>query len=198
MAITPEEKKKMFEERFREYPRLGYVAAGKDFGETLKHILDFTQVSPEYFPIIENEVLVILSLYAPVNELGANIQESTGLTEEVSNSLTALIRSLILAPVIDDLEAFNILWDAEIEKAEKIPEAPKDWKEKLELRPEGVPQSNLVNPDSPKPLTREEVLRALSPHRTMAGDIASLQEVEVNKSIGYDAGTEVKKQNGEA
>ncbi len=59
-----------------------------------------------------------------------------------------------------------------------VPEAPKDLKEKLELRPEVAPQSESVPvaEGGVRPLTRDEVLRALSPARTMAGDIASLSK----------------------
>ncbi len=57
-----------------------------------------------------------------------------------------------------------------------IPEAPKDLKEKLELRPENAPvvESAPTTEGGVRPLTRDEVLRALAPARTMAGDIASL------------------------
>ncbi len=57
-----------------------------------------------------------------------------------------------------------------------VPEAPKDLKEKLELRPENTPvvESAPTAEGGVRPLTRDEVLRALAPARTMAGDIASL------------------------
>lgn len=55
-----------------------------------------------------------------------------------------------------------------------LPEAPKDLKEKLELRPDGTPTPGADG--GVRPLTRDEVLRALSPARTMAGDIASLSK----------------------
>lgn len=57
-----------------------------------------------------------------------------------------------------------------------IPEAPKDLKEKLELRPEDAQVSEAGGKAGVRPLTREEVLRALAPARTMAGDIASLEK----------------------
>lgn len=58
-----------------------------------------------------------------------------------------------------------------------VPEAPKDLKEKLELRPDGTPASGAAGETAGvRPLTRDEVLRALSPARTMAGDIASLSK----------------------
>ncbi|QQR64716.1 hypothetical protein IPH92_04105 [Candidatus Kaiserbacteria bacterium] len=60
------------------------------------------------------------------------------------------------------------------ENAPEVPEAPKDFKEKLELRPEDAQVSESDGKGSVRPLTRDEVLRALAPARTMAGDIASL------------------------
>lgn len=57
-----------------------------------------------------------------------------------------------------------------------IPEAPKDLKEKLELRPEEAQVSKGDGEAGVRPLTRDEVLRALAPARTMAGDIASLEK----------------------
>lgn len=57
----------------------------------------------------------------------------------------------------------------------QIPDAPKDLKEKLELRPEEIlTQTVTASEGGVRPLTREEVLRSLAPTRTMAGDIASL------------------------
>lgn len=64
-----------------------------------------------------------------------------------------------------------------------LPKADSTLKEKLELRPEGVrPQENTnvvqnnVEEQSPKPLTREEVLNSLAPKRTMRDDIAAVKK----------------------
>lgn len=68
------------------------------------------------------------------------------------------------------------------EKTVQIPKANNTLKEKLELRPETFVSKPFAEiPDETpmvsgvKPLTREEILKAVSPQRTMAGDIASLQ-----------------------
>ena len=69
-----------------------------------------------------------------------------------------------------------------------VPEAKKNTREELELRPERVSvQPETASPDKihAKPLTRDEVIKALAPKRTMAGDIASIQEKE-NHNVGYD------------
>jgi hypothetical protein len=64
------------------------------------------------------------------------------------------------------LQKFNMLKSGK-ENLPNIPEANKDIREKLELRPESA---------MPKPLTREDVMSAISPKRTMASDIASLKK----------------------
>ena len=65
------------------------------------------------------------------------------------------------------------------EKARVIPEARNELKEELLLKPEisKVPtKEETVDPT--RPLTREEVLRALVPKRTMQGDIANIQNAQ--------------------
>ena len=57
-------------------------------------------------------------------------------------------------------------------KGTTVPEADKETREKLELRPDGT-----TRPDA-RPLTREDVLNAIAPKRTMASDIASLKKEE--------------------
>ena len=62
-----------------------------------------------------------------------------------------------------------------IESEGVIPEAPKDLREELELRPETASKVTSSG-ENVRPLTRDEVLKSLSPSRTMAGDIASAQQ----------------------
>ncbi len=60
-----------------------------------------------------------------------------------------------------------------------LPEINPDTREKLELRPQGVPHMPAAAPvEDPgaRPLTREEVLRTLAPKRTLASDIESLRQ----------------------
>ncbi len=60
-----------------------------------------------------------------------------------------------------------------------VPEAPKDLRERLVLRPDAAavtgPRPAVDMGTGNRPLSREEVLSALSPRRTMTGDIQSIQ-----------------------
>lgn len=69
-------------------------------------------------------------------------------------------------------------------KPSAIPKADGTVKEELELRPEGVPRPQPIaeeGKETPKPLTREDVLSALASRRTMASDIESVKKDEEEK-----------------
>lgn len=189
MEITSETAQGMIEARFGEYPELGAVAHDPEFKTKLAQILDFSAINQDLYPTIENEVLVILSLYAPLRELGQNIAEDTGLALEQAENIATLIETLILAPVQDDLEAFDYLWHKQLEEEPQVPEANKELKEELALRPEGVVAPGTIEGTgalNQKPLTREEVLKSLSAKRTMQSDITSIQKKSTEPLRGYE------------
>jgi len=174
--ITYEEAEKMVQARLTEYPECAKLVADPAYHAALKEILLLKDISETLLPLIEHEVRIVLAHYAPIDELSANLASAAELTYETAESLATLIEAIALSSVREELYAFQDQWNQEIEKSKNVPEAPKDLKEKLELRPDGTP-----TPEAPgetgggvRPLTRDEVLRALSPARTMAGDIASL------------------------
>lgn len=179
MEITSQEARTMIESRLQEYPKMKSVAVGEYFEETLIQILDFENIDHVFLSAIKNEILVILTLYAPLQNLAQNIQETTGLPIETSESVAGLIEILILQPVHNDLLAYNYLWEDELRKTSNIPKGSNDVREELELRPEGVSTwgtGQEENASGPKPLTREEVMRALAPKRTMASDIELIKK----------------------
>ena len=131
--LTYEETELLLEARFRKYPELRAIINGEHFDETLVQILDFEEVSHDFFELIKEEVVIVLALYTPLNELAQNIQESTGLPAEKASDITSLIETLILQPVYNDLLAYQYLWMEELKKEEILPEAPKEVQEKLDL-----------------------------------------------------------------
>ncbi len=105
---------------------------------------------------------------------------------------------LELSPdIAQKIETDLKLFLSKIENIPSVPTASGDLKEKLELRPKGVTpeKGGAVEKEEEKesdqmldakPLTREAVLSALAPKRTMANDIASLEQND-EKVHGYDA-----------
>lgn len=178
MNFTPQVLKTMIEARFHEYPQMKAVIDAENFKNLLLQILDFEKVDQSLLPQIENEVLVILTLYAPLHELAENITETTGIPIETSKNITTLIETLILQPVYDDLVIYDSLWESELKKDKNLPSASQDVKDSLELRPEGVPVGGTSHEakTTVQPITREQLLTALTAKRTMAGDIESIKQ----------------------
>lgn len=178
MNFTPQVLKTMIDARFHEYPQMKAVMDAENFKNLLLQILDFEKVDQSLLPQIENEVLVILTLYAPLHELAENITETTGIPIETSKNITTLIETLILQPVYDDLLVYDSLWESELKKDKNLPSASQDIKDRLELRPEGVPVggTSQETETNARPITREQLLTALTAKRTMAGDIESIKQ----------------------
>lgn len=201
MELDFETSQAMIRKRLDEFEPSKTIATSADFRKTLGEILAFEDIDASLLPRIEFEVVVILTFFAPVSSLPANIAESTGLPLEKATSISTMIETLILAPVSEELEYFDTNWHEEEaeERGETsartlaeptptaapaasavapaplreatIPEAPHDVRERLDLRPEPP-----VGPLGRKPLTREEVLRAIAPRRTMQSDIESVKQ----------------------
>lgn len=179
MEITYEEAEANLAKRIDENPTMKAFVADPSFKKTLAELVSFEEIDPSLLPTIEWEVLMVLGLYVPLSELAQNISESTGLPIEKTESLCTLIESILLETVYEELSAFDLFLKDELIKAKSLPEASKDFREKLELRPEGIPPTVSTPSDTPKPLTREEVLQALAPKRTMATDIEGINQKKV-------------------
>ncbi len=169
--MTHDEAQKLIRARFMEYPDFGAVANATTLKAKLTEILAFGEVGDEFLPIIENELNVVLALYAPISELGANIAESTNISIEKANKISSLIKALILEPVESELLAYDLLWQQE----EALPDANIESKERLELRPNGQPSIGSSAGGSSQPLTRDALMNAVSGKRTMAQDIEALR-----------------------
>ncbi len=107
---------------------------------------------------------IILGFY-PKSDLKRLLVSEVGVTEEVAQKIEL------------DLKDFL----ARIDGVPTIPEASKDVREKLELRPEASASGQ--GGVGPKPLTREQVMQALAPKRTMIDDMANVKQSGDTTSI---------------
>lgn len=150
MELTQEEARTMIENRLNEHPEMRAIVAQENFRDTLLDILEIEDVSEDFLPIIENEVLVILSFYAPLRSFAQNIQETTGLSQESSENIATLVETLLFEPVLPLLTAFDHHQATELQKLNT---------------PEEIPNPPHTPTEAPHPLTREEVLRSFTmPH----------------------------------
>lgn len=146
-----------------------------DLGDLIYQICESLCMNDErrksFTHIIGDIILGII----PENEFVTLVEHEMGISatkaQQIKMSLDAFFRKVAIA-------------HTGISQAQ-IPQANNVLKEKLELRPEGVPRPATplaaVTPlaqtpnDPNRPLTREEVLQSLAPRRTMASDIESIQ-----------------------
>lgn len=173
MSLTYEEAIALEETFFDEYPEFGKIVRTAEFRKKIEDILRITGVDLEHASFIEHEVRLVLSLYVPLHELPENIAVSTGITTEKAEQVQTLLIALVFEEVINELYAFSFLWESKDAFTSKEP---------LELQPEEVrdaahtPSEPL---DTARPLTRDELMRALAAKRTMQGDIAATKVPEV-------------------
>lgn len=206
MELTREEVEKMFAARLEQYPEIKEIVTAPTFKEEIARIAAFEGIGEEYLPILENEVMVILTFYAPLRELGSNVAESTGLPLEKGENFATMVDSILLGDIHDELLAFELHWDEQLETAEATESSVP--KEPLELRPENRDASAAVIPEAapalPKALTREELMNALSAKRTMASDIEAVRHKEEvgqgnnTPAQGYAAHNEERERRAEA
>ncbi len=182
MEITREEAQKMLAMRLDQYPETKALVNSPSFKNNLAQIAEFFQVDSALLPIIENEVLVVLCFYAPLTELAQNISESTGLPVNLCENIATMLNALVFSPVHDDLAAFELLWEEELKKTTTVPDANSDLKERLDLRPQNA-SAPWGASQPPKPLTREELMSALAPKRTMTSDIEAMRAKTGGASI---------------
>lgn len=188
MDLTREEVEKMFAARLEKYPEIKEIVSAPSFKEEIARIAEFEGIGEEHLPILENEVMVVLTFYAPVSELGQNIAESCELPRDKGDSLATMIDSILFGDIRDELLAFESHWYEQLEIENAAEEAKP--KEPLELRPEGVAPSEgnvpEAKPEPPRALTREELMNALSAKRTMASDIEAVRHKQEDAGQGSD------------
>jgi len=217
IELSYEEAEKMLLDRIHEYPEIEKLIQQDAFKASIAQILKIEGLDSELEPLIENHIKLVLGFFMPQSDLPESLSEDVEIPLDKATAIASLAEILIFGPVQNELTAFQYLWNQELEKNKNLsetvplkktepvthpslPEAPKDLKEKLELRPEGVPTQMKPTPiadgteaTGPKPLTREEVLQALSPKRTMAGDIESIKQKSDEEVRGYEAYQDLKK-----
>lgn len=135
-------------------------------GDVLEAISLSQSLSPEKHRDFVNLIGDYILGFYPQNVIEAKLVSEIG----VSNNSVQSIMSEIVGFLTGNRPAPT----APPVSTPQIPEAPKDLREKLELRPEGISQTTTTSEGGVRPLTREEVLRSLAPARTMAKDIESL------------------------
>jgi hypothetical protein len=176
----------LVEERWRELPLdLKEVLTASELNAQLHNIVATLNLGEGALEKLRNEILLVLFVFEPITHLQKNIRQSLGISEEYAASIFLQLEMLSLYGVKDYL--YEIAKDAEFVSIHEVldsletslPDADSSLKERLELRPDGTaaPKAPLqgANQGEVQPLTREQLLSALSAKRTMAGDIEAMK-----------------------
>ncbi len=160
---------------------------------SLEEIATHYKLSIEQSDALKHEVYFVLFILEPITSLVSNI-EKIGIPTVQAIAIAKEIELITLFSVMDLLKGMAVTSPSSqmstpvAETKGTVPDADKNIKERLILRPDGVLTEGAGDATGgPKPLTREEVLRALAPKRTMASDIASLQQKTNTPTVGYGA-----------
>ena len=155
--------------------------------DTIAEYYHFTEKQRQ---VLKNEIDLVIFLFEPLSQLSENLMKNLVIERSTADQIVSEIKLGILFGHTDTLKEIEQSPDfvslrSLTNTPANIPQPSEYTREELRLRPDGVSSHTSVE-GVIKPLTREEVLSALSPKRTMATDIASIQQKE-NSTIGYDA-----------
>lgn len=176
--ISYEETEKILADRIHEFPVVEKFIVDKKLDENIKTILAVEHIDEEFVPHVMFEVRLILGFYSPLRFLAKKLQSVSTITQDSAERIAVMFESLIPDDIMIELLTFEYYWFKELGDTGNIPEADKNMKEKLELRPQmgsgQVSGGEEKKEGGVRPLTREEVLKSIAPSRTMAKDIASV------------------------
>lgn len=177
MPTNLDQSERMLLERLQEHPWVMDFIRSDTFKKGIAAAVKLARIDPRMMSYVEHEVLFVLGLCTPVSQLAKNIAESCQVPYVNAKSCADTIFLVLLAPVYDELVAVEKSWGYGTEVQQP----------QITQTRSSTGQSNVI-PQPPRPtagiqqpLTREEVLAALSPKRTMASDIQALGQEQTYK-----------------
>ncbi len=162
MTITKEMRLAAFSQLPESYASM---YSSEESGELFLSLIKKYSVSDKYALI--NVVGDIILGFYPISDLKKLMVENVKVSSDEADKIASDLKEFL-----EPIEG-----RANTSSAVKQTFEISDSKERLDLRPEGVQKQNSVSPEvgiveeMARPLTREELMNALSPKRTMASDI---------------------------
>src|SRR5580692_2611988 len=105
--MDPEEKDLdvKLQERFKELPKVVQDAiTSADVEQRMRALADTQKLHLDQWEALENEVMLALLGFQPVEDLQKNIKSEVGVSEEVAKILTAEISKIVFEPIRGELE----------------------------------------------------------------------------------------------
>lgn len=154
-TMDPEEKEfdAKLQERFKQLPKVVQDAiTSADVEKRMRALADTNKLHIDQWESLENEVMLALLGFQPIEDLQKNIKGEVGVTDDVAKTLTADISKIVFEPIREEMERQLEHPDAKAETLSGPEQARKDVlaSEKASVAP-GTP------PDAPN---QEKVVRA--------------------------------------
>lgn len=93
------------QERFKQLPKVVQDAiTSADVEKRMRTLADTQKLHLDQWESLENEVMLALLGFQPIEDLEKNIKSEVGVSDEIAKSLTADISKLVFEPIREELE----------------------------------------------------------------------------------------------
>jgi hypothetical protein len=139
-------------ERFKELPKVVRDAIiSADVEKRMRALADTQKLHLDQWESLENEVMLALLGFQPIEDLEKNIKSEVGVTDEVAHLLTQEVSKIVFEPIREEMERQLEHPDAKAENLTGAEEARKEI-----LHSEAAPAIPAVAPATPPAAPNQE------------------------------------------
>lgn len=132
-------------ERFKQLPKVIQDAiTSADVEKRMRELADTQKLHLDQWESLENEVMLALLGFQPIEDLSKNIKSEVGVSEEVAKILTAEISKIVFEPIRGELERQLENPDAQAKTVSAVEQAGKEA-----LQAEAAPVAAPATPATP-------------------------------------------------
>jgi len=172
--ISQEDLNKQLQERFKQLPPIIQRAiTSADVQKQLRELSDTNKLHLDQWQLLENEVMLTLLGFQPVDELAANLKTDLEITEELSKTLAENISKIVFEPIRQQLERELEHPDAKAATTTGVEDVRTQMMGEKETVPQALAPQPVVPATPPQPPPTEKVVRAPVSEAYKAGEVSS-------------------------
>jgi hypothetical protein len=138
--------------RFKELPKVVQDAiTSADVQKRMRALADTNKLHLDQWESLENEVMLALLGFQPIEDLQKNIKSEVGVTDEVARALTEEVSKIVFEPIREEMERQLEHPDAKAESLTGVEQARKEA-----LGAETVAATPAVVPATPPTVANQE------------------------------------------
>jgi hypothetical protein len=161
-------------ERFKQLPKVVQDAiTSADVEKRMRALADTQKLHLDQWEALENEVMLALLGFQPVEDLASTIKSEVGVSEELAKTLAEEISKIVFEPIREELERQLENPDAKAEEVSGVEQAGKDALQ-AETTPVATAPATPVLPGTPPTAPNtEKAVRAPVSEVYKAGQVSS-------------------------